>query len=206
MTTSQRRQRTRLARGFTLVEVMVAALITILVLGSISLSLARIGRAKSTSKERLDTYLRADAALAALRREVVSVMRADDLFVTRFLLYDDAISTPLGDMDRDELLVFNTRLRPVRNTDNFSGEGIEYETQVRVEEDDAGSVLWQRRDRVPDEYPLGGGKATPLVDGIVGLMIEAYDGRQWSGRWDSDEQGLPHAVRIMVTASGHRGP
>jgi hypothetical protein len=37
-------------------------------------------------------------------------------------------------------------------------------------------------------------------------MIEAYDGRAWYNTWDSDMEGLPVAVRITITSSGHRGP
>jgi len=191
-------------RAFTLVEVIVAGLVAALVLGSVSVSLGQIGRAKRISIRRCDAYLRADAALNQLRRDIASVMRADDLFFTRFLVTDNSLLTPLGDVDRDELLIFNTRLRPIHDLDNFSGEGIEYETQYRIAEDEYGPVLWQRRDAVPDKYPLGGGVATPLVEGLLGLQFEAYDGEQWFNEWDSDYDGLPHAVRITVTASGHR--
>ena len=194
----------RLRRSFTLIEVMVAGVITALVLGSVSSSLAQLGRVKNSCKRRFDAHLRADAALNALRRDLIAVVRSDDLFLTRVLLYDDAVATPLGDMHRDEILVFNTRLRPVRDIDNFNGEGIEYESQFRIAEDDFGPVLWQRRDALPDEYLLGGGVAPPRGDGILGLFIEAYDGDEWFDEWDSDYDGLPVALRLTVTASGHR--
>jgi len=193
-------------RAFTLIEVMIAGIITAMVLSSISMTLSQLGKSKSISKERLDTFLRADMALNTIRRDVVSIIRTDDLFFTRLLLYDDVVGSPAGDLDRDELLVFNTRLRPVRNIDNFNGEGQEYETQFRVEEDETGAALWQRRDTMPDEYPAGGGMITPIVEGVIGLRIEVYDGNQWFDEWDSDIRGLPHAVLIEVTASGYRFP
>jgi hypothetical protein len=185
---------------------MVAGVVTALVVGSITMSLGSLGRAKSGMKERLDAHVRADAALAELRRDIVSIIRADDLFYTRFLLYDDVVSSAIGDLDRDELLIFNTRLRPVRDQSRFSGEGIEFETQYRVEDDDLGAALWQRRDAVPEQFPLGGGTATPVADGVIGLLIRAYDGEEWYDEWDSDESGLPTAVEITVTASGYRTP
>jgi type II secretion system protein J len=190
-------------RGFTLVEVIVATVITAFVIGSVSTCLAQIGRVKSTTKLRLDAFHRADVALNAIRRDIVSIVRTDDLFFTRLLLFDDMVGTPVGDADRDELLIFNTRLREIHPSD-YTGEGIEYETQIRIEEDDYGPILWQRRDVVPDEFPLGGGVATPLVEGVVSLLIEVYDGEQWFQAWDSDEDGLPLAVRVTVSASGHR--
>jgi len=189
--------------GFTLVELMVAALMTAFVLGAVSMSLSQLSRAKSGAREQLSAHLRADAALNAVRRDVVSVLRDQDLFWTRLLLTDHSISSPYGPMDRDEILVFNTQLRPIRDLD-FIGDGAEFEAHLRIEEDPDGIVLWQRRDAVPDEYPRGGGVATPLISGVVSLGMEAYDGDLWYPSWDSDFDGLPLAIRVTVVASGCR--
>src|SRR5262245_39594829 len=75
----------RRRRGFTLVEMLVAGVITAFILGSVSLSLQQVGRAKNTSKMRYDAHMRADAALTALRRDIASIVRSDDLFYSRFL-------------------------------------------------------------------------------------------------------------------------
>lgn len=191
-------------RGFTLVELLVAGVITAFLLGSLSMTLGNVARAKNTSKVRFDAHLRADAALNALRKDIVSVLRSDDLFFTRLLLTDRTERAGDEVFDRDEILVFNTRLRPLRNID-FGGEGFEYETQYRVIDDDYGPVLWVRHDAMPDEYPAGGGQTKPLVEGILGLKIEAYNGQAWYEEWDSDIEGLPLAIRVTVQASGHRG-
>jgi prepilin-type N-terminal cleavage/methylation domain-containing protein len=192
-------------RGFTLAEVLVAAVIVAFVLGSVSMSLANIGRSKSTSASRLLAHLRADAAMNVVRRDIASIVRTDDLFFTRFLLYDDNLntSTPAGRVERDELLLYSNYLRPVADIE-YQGEGSEYETQYRVEADAFGDVLWVRRDPVPDRYEFGGGFAAPIVEGILSFQVEAYDGFEWFSEWDSDIQGLPRAVRIQITASGHR--
>ena len=189
-------------RGFTLVEVMVAGIITAFLLSSVSMSLTQLAKAKAGTTQRLAAHLRADAALESLRREIVAVIRSDDLFWSRLLIEDDAINSSVGRLDRDEILVFSTRFRPIHPVE-FSGEGMEYESQFRIEDDELGPVLWHRRDAVPDEYPRGGGTATPLVDGLISLSIEAYDGQQWYEQWDSDLDGLPTAIRVTVAASGH---
>ncbi len=190
-------------RGFTLVELMVAALMTAFVLGAVSMSLSQLSRAKSGGREQLTAHLRADAALNTVRRDIVTVLRDQDLFWTRLLLTDHSISSPYGPLDRDEILVFNAQLRPIRDLD-FIGDGAEFEAHLRIEENPDGIILWRRRDAVPDEYPRGGGVATPLISGVVSLGMEAYDGDLWYPSWDSDFDGLPLAIRVTVVASGCR--
>ena len=199
------RRRPHPRRGFTLVELIVAGVITAFVLGSVSMSLSQLGRAKNSSKRRFDAYIRADAALTSIRKDIVSVLRSDDLFYTRLLITDDTMRMRDQVFDRDEILVFNTRLRPLHDID-FNGEGFEYETQYRIADDDLGPVLWVRHDAMPDEYPAGGGVASPSVEGILSLSFQAYDGSSWYDEWDSDSQGLPLAVQITVTSTGNRGP
>lgn len=187
-------------RGFTLLELMVAAMIGAMVLGSLSVGIGRIADARNRSKARLDAFMRADAALAALRREVATIIRSDDLFDTRLLLLDGGTDeTP-----RDEVLLFTTRLKVSRADNRFESDGQEWETAFRVEEDDLGPALWIRRDAVPDEFSQGGGIAEPTVEGVLSIAVSCWDGFQWFDEWDSDRRGLPKAVRLEVTASGHR--
>lgn len=187
--------------GFTIVELVIAIAVSALVVVTITTVLSRITRSRDAARVRLEAVTRASAALDLIRRDLQSVLRESDLFYTRVVLYDGLTFTPYGEMDRDEVLVYNTRLRPMQR-DPYSGEGSEYETQHRVEDDNAGSVLWTRRDAVPDQMGEGGGIAIPSVDGVVGVSIEAYDGEQWYPDWNSDEMGLPWALRITVSATG----
>jgi type II secretion system protein J len=194
-------ERTNVARGFTIVELVVAIAVAGIVIVTVSTALSRIGKTRDVARTRLEAVTRANAALDAVRRDLISTVRDGDLFYSRVLLYDGTAFTPYGSMDRDEILVFNNRLRPMQR-DEYAGEGGEYESQYRIEDDREGSVLWLRRDAVPDENGEGGGMAIPSVDGVVGLQIEAYDGEAWYQDWDSDIFGLPWALRVTVTATG----
>jgi type II secretion system protein J len=191
--------------GFTLVELILAGAIAALVLITVVTTLSQVGRARTISRARLQAHLRADAALDAVRRDLTSVLRDADLFHSRVLLYDGSTMAVVGrtrmDLDRDEVLVFNGRLEPLGEID-YNGEGGEYETQYRIDEDRFGVALWQRRDAVPDEWPDGGGVATPIAEGLVALQIRAYDGQEWYDEWDSDLDGLPWGFQISVTAVG----
>lgn len=185
------------ARGFTLIEMIVAGVIAALVLGAVTFSLSQLGRSRNVAVARLESSMRARAALENVRQDIAGVIRDADLLKVRVLLVDGTAPTAFGLVDRDELLLFSNSLRSTRDT-AFSGEGIEYETHYRVEEDDLGAVLWQRRDFMPDGFPDAGGVAVPLVEGVVSLRIEAYDGVAWYEEWDSDLDGLPWALRVSV--------
>ena len=190
-------------RGFTLIEVMVSILLLSMVLGTAGTALSQLGLTKSVTRDRLTASVRADAGLRAIRRDLVSVLRRDDLFLTRLSIIDDTAGSRSVYWDRDELLVFSHRLEPIQ-TVTYGGEGVEYEVGYRIETDDGGPVLWQRRDPMGglDTNPAGGGVAIPLAENTLALQLEAWDGWTWHDDWDSDVDGLPYAVRITVTASG----
>ena len=206
---SEPRQRRNARRGFTLLELILAGSISVLVLITVTTSLARIGQARLISQDKLIAYLRADSALQNLRRDAASTIRDSDLFNSRVLLINNSRSMNVGgnkmDLGRDDLLIFAHRLRPLGQIE-YNGEGLEYETQYRVDDDQIGPALWQRRDPVPDDNPAGGGIATPITEGVIGLDIEGYDGESWYEDWDSDIDGLPWALRFTVTAVGAEDP
>ena len=188
-------------RGFTLLELMIAGVMAAVVLGGVTVSLSQLGLSKAISRQRLDAFSRCDTALRTIRRDIISVLRRDDLFDTRLKIIDNTSRFDGREVDRDELLVFNSSLRANKEID-FNGEGVEYETQYRIDDDEFGVVLWKRRDPILDDNPLGGGIATPLGEGVVSLRLEAYDGYNWVPQWDSDEFGIPHAIRITIVATG----
>ena len=190
-------------RGFTIIELVVAIMITAIISGAVASSLSQLGKARDISRIRMTASRRASDALENIRRDVQSTVRSDDLFDTRLRLAPEVARTPIGEVDRDQMLLFATRLRPIRSIE-YSGEGNEYETQYRIEEDRDGPALWRRRDAVPDEFEDAGGIAEPIGDGVVALRFEAFDGESWVQVWDSDVDGLPISIRATVTASGAR--
>lgn len=188
-------------RAFTLIELIVAGIIAIIVVATIGTSMMQLSRARASSKVRLNAHLRANAALDRIRKEIQQVIRSDNLIDTRVLLVDGTINSPIGDIARNDLLIYSTKLTPVRSK-TYEGDGIEHEVQLRVVDDEAGSALWVRSDAVTDDNELGGGSAEPVMDGIIGLHVEAFDGNAWFDTWDSDIYGLPHALRITVSSAG----
>ena len=190
-------------RGFTIIELVVAIMIAAIISGAVATSISQLGKARDISRIRMTASRRASDALENIRKDVQSTVRSDDLFDTRLRLAPEVARSPIGEVDRDQMLLFATRLRPIRSIE-YSGEGNEYETQYRIEEDRDGPALWRRRDAVPDEFEDAGGIAEPIGDGVVALRFEAFDGESWVQVWDSDVDGLPISIRATVTASGAR--
>jgi type II secretory pathway component PulJ len=188
-------------RGFTLLELMVAGIMATIVLGGITTSLSQLGSAKSISRQRLEAYSRCDTALRTIRKDIITILRRGDLFNTRLRIGDFSGRFQNNDVDKDELLIFNGNLRANKEID-FNGEGLEYETQFRVEDSEVSSSLWKRRDAILDDNPIGGGMATPIAEGVISLQFEAYDGLSWFNQWDSDELGIPTAIRATVVSTG----
>jgi len=185
--------------GFTVMELVIAISVGAIVVLTIGSVLMRVAKTRDMTRTRLDAVSRAHLALDTIRADIASTVRDEDLYNTRVRLLDGVASTGYGVSDRDELLIYNNRLRPMKR-DDYQGEGGEYESQYRVEP--GSDVLWMRRDAVPDENGEGGGMAIPIVDGVVAVSIEAYDGESWYPDWDSDTMGLPWALRVSVTAAG----
>lgn len=191
----------RSRRGFTMIEFLLAGVLLAGVLLAMGVAIQQVAKARNSTRARIDAHLRADAAMRTVRRDLISLLRRDDLFYTRVLLEDNTTTLDGMALNRDEIIVFNNRLHATRNI-RYNGDGLEFETHYRIEDDDLGPVLWQRRDPMPDAYPRGGGIITPVVEGILELQIEAWNGITWFEQWDSDEEGLPWAFRVTITASG----
>ena len=188
-------------RGFTLIELMVAGVMAAIILGGITLALSQLGSTKAVSRQRLEAFSRCDTAIRTIRRDIITTLRRGDLFDTRLLISDLTHRFQGNVLDKDELLVFDGTLRANKEID-FNGEGMEYETQFRIEPNDVSTALWKRRDAILDDNPIGGGMATPIAEGIISLQLEAFDGLSWFSEWDSDELGIPLAIRVTVSSTG----
>lgn len=187
-------------RGFTLVELVVGLMVTVLIAGATTTALSQMLRSRETSAARRQAFARADAAAARMARDVQNAARDDVLDFARVAVTDGGGNA--GESDGLLLLIRTpTRLRGL----DGAPEGADFEVQYRVEAGEQGPTLWRRCDQALDDYLDAGGIAAPVVSGVESLSIEAGDGDLWYTVWDSDADGFPHAVRIVVTASDDRG-
>ncbi|MCA9309952.1 MAG: prepilin-type N-terminal cleavage/methylation domain-containing protein [Phycisphaerales bacterium] len=214
-----RRRRTSRTSAFTLIEVLVAVTIAAGVAGAVTIAISRAADARDAARSHQQAHSRADVAAERIAMDLSASLRDGDLYFARVAVLDASAK----DKARDVLLLYAKSLRDsVRDADE-APEGCEYEVQYRLEasvtppsqprgavRDAWGSrprpaTLWRRVDPVPDEMPEGGGVAYPLVDSVTSLSVEAFDGDRWYDIWDTDFDGYPHAVRVIVEAVSDDG-
>ncbi len=191
--------------GFTLVELIVAGVIIAGITAAVASSLSMALRAQRMSATRQEALMRADAAALRIARDVKNLVRDGDLFYARVAIVDREVDGRA----RDEMLVYSRSMEMVRPLGD-GAEGGEFEVQYRLVDgregrDRAGGVLLRRVDPVPDEVAGGGGVVFPVVEGVLSVSIEAFDGAAWQREWDSDLEGYPYAVRITVSAASDDG-
>ena len=154
-------------------------------------------RARASGHEQ--AFGRADAAAADIARDLSNALRDWNLSFARVAINDS------GDEGEahDELLFLAHSARRARPAGD-APEGGEYEVQYRIapllSKPDQ-PALWRRIDTAHDLALDGGGVASVAVAGVTSLSLEATDGEQWFPSWDSDRDGLPHAVRVTITAA-----
>ncbi len=194
------------ARGFTLAELLVAIVIAAFVVGATYGALSQVIRGRESVTARQQAFSRATLAAELIARDLESSLRDADLIAVKFGIVKGGSSAE----PRDELMLFSHHSSPSRPWTE-QAEGAEREAHYRIaasglEPQKAPQFsLWRRIDPVPDETPEGGGVASPLVDGIVMLKVEAADAEGWFDEWDSDRDGIPHMVRVTVTAVDDAG-
>jgi prepilin-type N-terminal cleavage/methylation domain-containing protein len=202
-TTPSRCTRAACARAFTLVELIVGISILAIISGAAAASMHRLVNARAHAVARRQAFARASDAAARIALDAASASRDATLFSATVRV--TSAGTP--QTPRDELLVLCGSTRPVRGTGGAGDtpEGDAYEVQYRVEGEAGQGWLWRRADPALDSYLDAGGVASPIIPGVRSMSVQAYDGRRWLESWDSDEDGMPHALRIVITAQSDKG-
>ncbi len=197
-----RRARRRGGRAFTLVELIVGGIILALVAGATAASLSALVRASAASEAAAQAHQRADAAAAMIAADAVNLARRSDLLFTRLQIIDSGQSPAA----QDELLMLVRSRRPLREVE-FEAEGGEYEVHYRLQADATGQrpALWRRRDIAFDDTIDGGGVAAQVAPGVIAFTVQAGDESEIYDEWDSDQDGLPHFLRIVVVGQSDDG-
>lgn len=179
-----------------------ATMVGVLIAGATATSISQMYRARNDSRAHHQAFQRADTAAARIALDVAAALRRSDLLQQKVMVLNGGAPGA----ERDELLVLVSSQRPLRGIDG-EPEGGEYEVQYRVQPGaDGREALWRRMDIAHDDYIDGGGIASPIAGAVVSLSVVAADGTgEWLDAWDSDSDGMPHAVKVLVSAAADDG-
>jgi hypothetical protein len=188
-------------RGFTVVELVVTSVIGVMIAGAVLTSVSAMQRARAASQGRRQAFARAEAACSRIAQDLQNVCRNADLTHVRVAI----TNAGAPGAEQDGLLLLTGPGRPVRG-EEFAPEGNQFEVQYKVMPTGAGRAgLWRRVDPGHDEFLDGGGIAAEVAAGTASLSLQASDGTNWYEDWDSDADGVPHAVRVVVAAASDDG-
>ncbi len=190
-------RRGRRRRGFTLVELIAASVIAAVLSGAATMSIRRLAVGRDRSSARQAAVESVHSITRLIARDFANIARDTALLDTIVRINDTPGS---GEQQTDEILLFCRSMRPVRpeqqEETTYREAGI-HEVHYRLKPDrEVVGVLWRRSDPIVDENYEGGGVAVPLGTQVFSLDFEAFDGTSWLSTWDSDNDGLPHALRV----------
>ncbi len=201
----------RHARGFTLMEVMVAVAITALMGTVVAMAFQTGLTAKETVEADADRYRQVRVAMNRMAREIGSAYVSDRFDLKRFRDQNDRPTNFIGERDK---LLFTTFSHQRLYTDVKESDQavVEYFVESSTERDAKGRQDLKRRvnPNVDDRMDRGG-NTDVLFEGVKGLEFEYWNSekKQWDDEWDTRRTELkallPTRVRITVTAVDETG-
>lgn len=187
------------ARGFTLVEVLIAMGITagmaIMTIGA----LRQVDRAAEVARGQNERYAAARLALSRLSREISMAFLSDNYDNVRFR---DPLTLFVG---REDELLFTTfaHVRLYRDAKESDQAVVGY--TLDSDPDHPGEKALFRREKVRlDDEPDRGGRKDLVADRVTSLRIQYWDPkrkdwvREWTTRSAEHQRELPPRVRIEI--------
>ncbi|NMO21589.1 prepilin-type N-terminal cleavage/methylation domain-containing protein [Pyxidicoccus fallax] len=201
----------RHARGFTLMEVMVAVAITALMGTVVAMAFQTGLTAKETVETDADRYRQVRVAMNRMAREIGSAYVSDRYDLKRFRDQNDRPTNFVGEKDKLMLTTFaHQRLyTDVKESDQAV---VEYLVEASTDREAKGRLDLKRRvnPNVDDRMDRGG-TTDVLFEGVKGLEFAYWNStkKEWDTEWDTRRQDqkslLPTRVRITVTAVDETG-
>ncbi len=194
----------RNSAGFTLIEIVIGAALTVMVLVSAYMCLSSALASQKLIEPRTDILQTARVALALISADLrcACPLSKDSEFL--------GMHRMLGETRADNL-DFATHNYTPRNRNE--GDFCEISYFVDRDPETGQNGLWRRRNPTIAFDPLSGGSREQIAPGIQGLGFEFYDGYEWYDSWGEVKghgkdqsslrdagnlSGLPEAVRITV--------
>jgi general secretion pathway protein J len=194
---------TRRARGFTLVEVMIAVGITAAVGAMVAGAFQRTYAAKELTEAQEERFASARVALSRLARELTQAFLSDQYDRKR---YREPLTVFQGkDRGREDSLLFATmsHVRLTRDAKESDQEVVEYGVEADPVVPGARVLVRREKARIDDEPDRGGSKGI-VCEHVTSFDVEYWDWKrqEWAREWVSNtpDRGsmLPTRVKVRL--------
>ncbi len=184
------------ARGFTLVELMIAMAITATIGAMTVGSFAQIDRASQVARAQEERYEAARLALSRMAREVSMAFLSQNYDQTRF---HERVTLLLG---REDRILFSTMAHQRLYQDVRESDQSIVEYTVEADPDTGEDALYRREKVHLDDEPDRGGRKDLVATHVRGLTFSYWDqqrsewAREWSTKDVAHAGALPSRVRF----------
>ena len=187
------------ARGFTLVEVLIAMGITAAMAVMTIGSLREIDHASEVARAQDERAAAARVALARFSREITMAFLSDNYDKKR---YRDPLTLFIG---RDDEVLFTTfaHVRLYRDAKESDQSIVEYKLDSDPDHSGEKALFRREKPRLDDE-PDRGGTSNLVADHVTALRLQYWDAkrkewvREWTSRAVEHSDELPSRVRIEL--------
>jgi general secretion pathway protein J len=189
----------RPARGFTLVEVMIAATITAFIGAVIAGTYVQVDRAAGLVRDQAERAAGARLALARLGGELSMAFLSEHYDRARFR------DRPTLFKGQDDGVLFSTMAHVRRYLDATESDQVVVEYGLERDPATGGEALYRREKLHLDDEPDRGGRKDLVADHVTKLELRYWDRtrkewiREWSTRSADRMNELPSRVRIQLT-------
>ncbi len=185
------------ARGFTLVELMIAMAITAIIGAMTVGSFAQIDRASRVARDQGERYEAARLALSRMAREVSMAFLSENYDRNRF--HNERVTLLVG---REDRILFSTMAHQRLYQDAKESDQSMVEYVVDRDPDSGEDALFRREKVHLDDEPDRGGRKDLVATNVRGLTFAYWDSqrgewaREWSTKSVEHSGALPSRVRF----------
>ena len=180
------------SQGFTLLEILVATIITAFVALVAVSTLRAITVGRDKLEDHIDTAAELRYVAQAIKRDLRHLYRDADRKNVKLV----GLLRETDGQESSHLLLYTVSSVRAR------AEGIEgdrYEVEFVLQQDDERTGLMRRLCPNPEKEDETGGLLMPLSENIVGFDINYFDGSDWQRQWSEEEAALPQMMDVTLT-------
>jgi general secretion pathway protein J len=201
----------RSARGFTLIEVVVAVGITAFIGASVGFTFNQMVSARDVAQQEAEHYRQLRAAMNRMTREIGGAFVSDHYDAKR---YRDQFDRPTNFVGKRDSLMFSTLTHQRLYADAKESDQMIVEYSIKSSSDSKArgrqDLIRREKPTIDDRMDRGGSEETLYEDAKkIEFQYWNSEKKQWEDEWDTRQKDkksmLPTRVKVVLTAKDETG-